>query len=282
MAYTQRLKAPTKSNRYYYKDNPFYTSGYGLPNCTCYAWGRFYEISGVRPKLSTSNAENWWGKNDGYERGKTPRLGAVICWSKGKVGNGSDGAGHVGIVEKIYADGSILVGQSGWKASRIFWTTKVSKGYGLAGYKFQGFIYNPAVKEKYEPPKPKALVLDGEWGKKTTAVAQYILKTEEDGIISNQPSGNKKYLPNADTDSWQFKTQGYKDGSELIRVIQVLTGVPKGPGRDGLFGKSSVKYMQKFLKGKGLYNKTIVGTRKLDKATVIAWQTYLNNRLKKK
>lgn len=145
MAYSPRLSAPEKNNKYYYANNVFYKSGYGLPNCTCYAWGRFYEISGSYPKLSTSNAENWWSKNDGYSRGKTPKLGAVICWSKGAVGNGSDGAGHVAIVEKIYSDGSILIGQSGWGASRTFWTSKISKGYALSGYKFQGFIYNPAV-----------------------------------------------------------------------------------------------------------------------------------------
>jgi surface antigen len=80
-----------------------------LPNCTAYAWGRFYEIIGSRPTLSTSNAEDWWGYTaDGYERGQTPKLGAVICWSKGQVGAWhDDGAGHVAIVEQINPDGSI-------------------------------------------------------------------------------------------------------------------------------------------------------------------------------
>lgn len=278
MAYTKRLQAPSKSNKYYYSDNPFYKAGYGLPNCTCYAWGRFYEISGTRPKLSTSNAENWWGHNDGYKRGKTPQLGAVICWSKGRVGVGSDGAGHVGIVEKIYDDGSILVGQSGWRASRVFWTTKVSKGYALSGYKFQGFIYNPAVTEKYVPAKPKKLELDGDWGKKTTKLSQYVLKTEEDGFISNQPASNKKYLPNANTDSWIFKTSNYSRGSDLVEAIQKHIGMPE-KSIDRFFGKLSAKYMQKFLKKKGFYTKKIIGIRKLDKATVIAWQKYLNSKI---
>ena len=33
------------NNFYWYSDNPFYQSNYGLPNCTCYAYGRFWEIS---------------------------------------------------------------------------------------------------------------------------------------------------------------------------------------------------------------------------------------------
>ena len=59
--FVKRTTAPEESNSYYYANNPFYQSGYGLPNCTCYAWGRFYELTGERPKLSTSDAENWFG-----------------------------------------------------------------------------------------------------------------------------------------------------------------------------------------------------------------------------
>lgn len=144
--YKPRLSTPSSTNKWFYKNNPFYQSGYGLPNCTAYAWGRFGELLGIKPKLSTSNAENWWARSDGYKRGQTPKLGAVICWRKGQAGNGSDGAGHVAIVERIYADGSILIGQSGWGASRKFWTQRLYPPYSLGGsYRLQGFIYNPAV-----------------------------------------------------------------------------------------------------------------------------------------
>lgn len=144
MGFKARLSAPGYSNKYWYSLNPFYKAGYGLPNCTCYAWGRFYEILGKRPTLSLGNAEDWYSRNDGYSRGKRAKLGAVICWRKGRAGYGGDGAGHVAIVEKIYSDGSILISQSGWKSSR-FWTSRVSRSYNLRGYVFQGFIYNPAV-----------------------------------------------------------------------------------------------------------------------------------------
>lgn len=140
--YSARTSAPSKTNKYYYKNNIFYQCGYGIPNCTCYAWGRFYELIGSEPKLYTGNAETWYGKKDGYKRGKTPKLGAVICWRKGVVGNESDGAGHVAIVEKIYSDGSILTSNSAWGGSK-FYTKKIKKGYALSGYVFQGFIYPP-------------------------------------------------------------------------------------------------------------------------------------------
>lgn len=143
--FVQRTTAPEESNAYYYANNPFYQSGYGLPNCTCYAWGRFFELSGTRPKLSLGNAENWWAYSDGYARGQTPKLGAVACWRKGEAGNSSDGAGHVAIVEQINSDGSIVTSESGWE-SELFWRSTRTKdgGWGASsGSTFQGFIYNP-------------------------------------------------------------------------------------------------------------------------------------------
>lgn len=144
--FIRRVTAPTSGDGWYYANNPFYLAGYGMPNCTAYAWGRFWEISGERPKLSTGDAEKWYGHADGYKRGKTPKLGAVICWRTGQVG-GNDGPGHVGIVEQINADGSIVTSESGWQDSRFWWTksrTNADGNWGASSsYVFQGFIYNP-------------------------------------------------------------------------------------------------------------------------------------------
>lgn len=146
MAFAARLSAPSYSDPDFYSQNPFYQSGYGMPNCTCYAWGRFKEILGSKPKLSLSNAENWWAHKDGYERGQTPRLGAVICWRKGRAGVSGDGAGHVGVVEQIIGN-KIVVSMSSWKGTRWYLRTFTIGSYNYSGLVFQGFIYNPAVKE---------------------------------------------------------------------------------------------------------------------------------------
>lgn len=155
MAYNARLTAPSTSNKYYYASNPFYQSGYGMPNCTCYAWGRFYEVLGIRPDLSLGDAENWYTYNDGYERGQVPKLGAVICWSRGNVGDDSDGAGHVAIVEQILDNGNIVTSNSAWNSTNFYLQTLTpASGYSWnENYKFQGFIYNPAVKEYAELPE---------------------------------------------------------------------------------------------------------------------------------
>lgn len=144
--FVQRTTAPEESNRYYYADNPFYQSGYGLPNCTCYAFGRFWELQGgSMPSLSWGNAEEWYGKADGYARGQTPKLGAVICWRKGVAGDDSDGAGHVAIVERVNEDGSIVTSNSAYNGT-LFYTETLAKESGYtwsSAYTFQGFIYNP-------------------------------------------------------------------------------------------------------------------------------------------
>lgn len=152
VSYNPRLTSDgMEESPYWYSKNPFYLAGYGLPNCTCYAWGRFYEIADLSdgtqdysnaPALSLGDAGDWYGyTSDGYERGQTPKLGAVACWS-----DDTGGAGHVAIVEQILENGDIVVSQSGWN-SDYFWTnTKLaSDGYSYTNRSFQGFIYNPFV-----------------------------------------------------------------------------------------------------------------------------------------
>lgn len=146
--YIPRLEVKgIRGNPYWYSRNPFYTSGNGLPNCTCYAWGRFWENADInrdfsnRPTLSTGNAEDWYGHtSDGYERGKTPALGAVLCLADGPY----SGLGHVCVVEQINSDGSIICSNSAWGGAYFYLTTLRPPNYlPAAGYRFQGFIYNP-------------------------------------------------------------------------------------------------------------------------------------------
>lgn len=143
MSYNPRLSAPSRSNKYYFSDNVFYNSGYGMPNCTAYAWGRFYEISGKRPRLSTGNARDFYPyTSDGYQRSKSvPKLGAVICWTDGGYGQG----GHVAVVEKINSDGSIVTSNSAWGGSYFYTQTLYPPNYTWSSaYTLQGFIYNPS------------------------------------------------------------------------------------------------------------------------------------------
>lgn len=138
-----------RGSKYWYSTtNPFYPN-HGLPNCTCYAWGRFWEISDVVPHLPTGNGEDWWGAVSGYKTGNTPALGAVICLANGPY----SGLGHVAIVEVINEDGSITTSNSGYGGA-YFYTRKggtASNNWGYPEYDFQGFIYNP---EQPIPPTP--------------------------------------------------------------------------------------------------------------------------------
>ena len=43
-SFSPRLSAPSLSNKYYYSDlNAFYKYGYGMPNCTAYAYANMHE-----------------------------------------------------------------------------------------------------------------------------------------------------------------------------------------------------------------------------------------------
>lgn len=109
------------------------------------------ECQGVtKCKLSRANAELWYGNtSDGYSRGSTPKLGAVICWHSSKSG------GHVAIVEEIFDNGDVMTSNSAYGGSR-FYNKKVKKSnnyYMGSAYTFQGFIYNP-TEFTDEPPEP--------------------------------------------------------------------------------------------------------------------------------
>lgn len=149
VVYNRRTSAPSNTNKYYLKYGKTYngynkcilinsSTGSCLPNCTGYAWGRYCEAQGIHScKLSTGDAGNWWYKQDGYKRGQTPKLGAVICWSK------INGAGHVAIVEKIEDNGDITTSNSAYNGSYFFLDElKKSNNYYFGkNYVFQGFIY---------------------------------------------------------------------------------------------------------------------------------------------
>lgn len=84
MAYQPRLNSDNiQGNFHWYSENPFYQSGYGMPNCTCYAWGRFWEIGDPlsqhinRPNLPLGDGGQWWGSAVSagiYQTGQTPQL----------------------------------------------------------------------------------------------------------------------------------------------------------------------------------------------------------------
>lgn len=164
MSFTPRVNDVGLDTLDFYKRasgyNPFPLQ---VGNCTWYAWGRFWECGDpqIRPdNLGYVNglytdAYLWYNGTQGYSKGQTPKLGAVICYSGGNY----SGLGHVAVVEQIYPDGKILVSESGWDA--YYFRTRVAdpnNSYPYSnptdGYTFQGFIYNPTVHGGDVPPEP--------------------------------------------------------------------------------------------------------------------------------
>lgn len=163
MAFTMRTTKPEAGNKYYitksrggYSDacqgSPTDPNCNVLSNCVGYAYGRFNEIGqyGYCKYLRPVNAENFMQYASGLQTGQTPQVGACMVWQKGATLNGSDGAGHVAIVEKVISSTQVMTSESGWGASNPFWTQIRNKGsddrWGMSSnYTFLGFIYNPAV-----------------------------------------------------------------------------------------------------------------------------------------
>ena len=153
MIFKKRTESPSVTNKFYIKvGNGGYnrameinkTTHSCLPNCCGLVHGRWLESQNQKDfkkydKLCTGNARSYYGKKDGYKRGKTAKLGAIICFDKIK------GSGHVAFVEEIKSNGDIVTSNSGYNGSRFFLKTlKKKKNYSYGEkYTFQGFIYNP-------------------------------------------------------------------------------------------------------------------------------------------
>lgn len=166
MAFTPRLTdTGILNNPKWYSENPFYQAGYGMPNCTAYAWGRFWEESNDDPnsmnnkptELPVYDGGEWWDdavESGYYQTGQTPRLGAVICFEK------TGESGHVAIVENISSNGTIICSNSAYGGEYFFLSEieKVNDRYDWGNYTFQGFIYNPFVTPGPGPgPEPPTI-----------------------------------------------------------------------------------------------------------------------------
>lgn len=153
MLFIKRITAPSKTNKYYIKAGK---GGYNkaeeinktthlcLPNCCGLVHGRWLESQkqtefNKYDKLCLGDAQSYYGHKDEYKRGKTPKLGSIICYSK----KGS--YGHVAFVEEIKSNGDIIISNSAYKGNEFFLKTlKKSNNYKYSNvYEFQGFIYPP-------------------------------------------------------------------------------------------------------------------------------------------
>lgn len=193
MTFKQRTTAPTSTDKNFIRwdmgGHNYCMTIKGnsvLPNCTGYAWGRWREILGKFHELSRGDAEVWWGKGDGYQRGQTPKVGAVIAWRQGTAGNRADGMGHVAIVEEVHADGSITTSNSAYNGTK-FYTQTLKKPYIYKpGFVLQGFIYLPADAK----PAPKPVAPEP----KPVAPTE-VNRTPEDGIFKTDRTVNIRTAP---------------------------------------------------------------------------------------
>lgn len=142
-----RTTGPEKDNEHYYSDDnifykvklsPPFTNSNGKPivgNCTWYAYGRIWEMTGHIPYDAgfTGNAYEWWNANirtGKYKYGSIPKKGALAVWKSSLPNSG--GSGHVAVIEKI-ENNKIYISESSWHGSYFNYREIYNTNY-LYGY----------------------------------------------------------------------------------------------------------------------------------------------------
>lgn len=118
---------------------------------------------------------------------------------------------------------------------------KLAKGI-LAAFGLGGdVVVTPEPQPEPKPVKPtiNAVSVDGWWGPSTTKALQKIFGTTQDGIVSGQDSGSKKYHVRCDGSSWKYGS----GGSNVIKALQAKIGADQ----DRYFGPATIKALQRKL-----------------------------------
>lgn len=132
------------------------------------------------------------------------------------------------------------------------------------------YMGNALHTDTNDAPKPievKKLSVDGVGGKSTVAALQKFLKTPIDGIISGQKSSLKKYYPALTAVQFGGK------GSSCVSALQRWCGAKA----DGIWGEGTSAKLQDKLKAEGYYKGARDG--KFGKTSMKALQKYLNDKL---
>ncbi|NJL91032.1 MAG: CHAP domain-containing protein [Coleofasciculaceae cyanobacterium SM2_1_6] len=115
----------TSGNPFFPYNAPVSVGGTGglTANCTWYASGRIKEMGGNTAALASmlGNANQWHNQlSNGATISSTPRVGDIAQWSV-------NGENHVAVVEKVNADGSIIISESNY-AGMLHHTRTIAVG----------------------------------------------------------------------------------------------------------------------------------------------------------
>lgn len=127
---------------WYNQDNPYTQHGY-YGQCTWYTYGRISEISNHAMPYSYGHAISY--SNKPYlNKIDSPTFGAIAVW-------GGTYYGHVGVVEHVYDDGTILISEGNYNG-QLFHTALLtpSNNYSNGGMYLVGFYMYDGVTKAIE------------------------------------------------------------------------------------------------------------------------------------
>ena len=210
------------------------------------------------------------------------RLGDLADQVTEQLGGGSGSSGGSAASGEMYRVRKTWADEKSQKGAFAVWDNakncaNQNPGYTVFDSSGNAVYTSQAGTSAPSAPVEEQLAVDGSFGPATVRRSQEWRGTEVDGIISDQPESNKKYLCAVYAGCWIFKKSGYDAGSSFIRALQSdfkMLGHYTG-AIDGWCGKQTVIAWQKWLQAEGYYTGAIDGS--MGPQTVKAFQRYLND-----
>lgn len=159
---TEYTPTPMQGNKWWYSTRNIYYPNFGLPNCTCYTYGRIAECNNEWKNLPGMDAKKWYDDLVDYGQypiGGQPKLGGIMCYAPLAIDPDDPDdpsnvyGGHVSVVEEIEYDSnnnivSCVTSNSAWQGT-YFWTERVYARDGFLAswmgmprnYYYQGCVY---------------------------------------------------------------------------------------------------------------------------------------------
>lgn len=245
-------QAGTKYGRWYAQSHSSYYGTNGVPYCAMFvSW--VFARAGVKcaglPEAYCPSILNTARRAGLVVDKHSARAGDIVLfdWDGGEVDHvgivTSNEGSYLKTIEGNTSDGSSGSQTNGGRVARKNRPFEYVKAVVRPQYKSgtSSSTHKPTASTNKAPAHMRSISVDGFAGPNTIRLAQRLLKTPIDGVVSGQYTGNMRYVTCATRAAWVFSSR--PTGSTMVKALQRKLGIEA----DGFWGRNTSIALQRKL-----------------------------------